>query len=389
MTKSWAQTRLGDVVKIRHGFAFSGKHFSDTPTKNVLVTPGNFEIGGGFKSNKLKFYDGPVPEEYILSSGDLIVTMTYLSKNMDTLGYPALVPDLPDGRQALHNQRIGLIVITSPLVDKGWLSYRLRAADYRSEILASSTGTTVHHTSPGRIENFEFAIPPIEVQQSITATLDALDSKIASNKRSVDIAETLADALFTRSQGEHATLSDVASLTMGSSPPGSSYTDQPNGGLPFYQGVRDFGRRFPSLRVWTNQPIRIAEPNDTLLSVRAPVGQLNRASVQCCIGRGVAAIRSAWPSTIYYALRASTDFWEPFQQEGTVFGAINRADLASAKLPWPSHEMASELEAALESIDRQISHLENEIAKLSSLRDALLPELLSGRIRVAADEVES
>jgi type I restriction enzyme S subunit len=176
-------------------------------------------------------------------------------------------------------------------------------------------------------------------------------------------------------------LSEVASLTMGSSPPGSSYNEEGEG-MPFYQGVRDFKRRYPGLRVWTNAPVRVAKSDDTLISVRAPVGDLNRAFEGCCIGRGVAAVHSDWPSTIYYSLRAASDLWEPFQQEGTVFGAINRADLAAANVPWPATSQLVNLEVGLVALDNQIRLLTSEKDRLVQLRDTLLPELLSGRIRV-------
>jgi type I restriction enzyme S subunit len=151
---------------------------------------------------------------------------------------------------------------------------------------------------------------------------------------------------------------------------------------PFYQGVRDFGRRYPGHRVWTTAPVREAQDNDTLVSVRAPVGELNRAWEQCCIGRGVAAIRSQVPSTVFYALRAADAVWEPFQQEGTVFGAINKTDLAKALVSWPSDERSGTLESDLGLIDAKIRSLSSEASRLIDLRDTLLPELLSGRIRV-------
>ena len=83
---------LSDYIKIKHGFAFKGEYFSVQPTSDILVTPGNFAIGGGFKADKFKYYKGVVPEDYILKTSDLVVTMTDLSVDADTLGYPALIP---------------------------------------------------------------------------------------------------------------------------------------------------------------------------------------------------------------------------------------------------------------------------------------------------------
>lgn len=99
--------KLGDYIRIKHGFAFKGEYITAENNGVVLVTPGNFEIGGGFKEDKCKFFNGDYPKEYVLSPYDLIVTMTDLSKQGDTLGYSALVPKT--NRVYLHNQRIGLV----------------------------------------------------------------------------------------------------------------------------------------------------------------------------------------------------------------------------------------------------------------------------------------
>ena len=222
-------------------------------------------------------------------------------------------------------------------------------------------------------------VPPISEQRGTVSVLGSLDDKIALNRRAIDLLEELGDALFHAAEDESVELSAVAEIVMGSSPPGSSYNEE-GLGVPFYQGVRDFSRRYPGYRVWTTDPVRTAEADDTLLSVRAPVGSLNRARGACCIGRGLAAVRSNFGSAIYYALRGAGEVWAPFQSEGTVFGAINKTDLARAHIPWTSN--VTDLETTLSSLDGKIQSIDKENESLNQLRDALLPELLSGRIRV-------
>jgi type I restriction enzyme S subunit len=92
MAGEWEETSLAAVMDVKHGFAFPGENIRDEPPGDILLTPGNFAIGGGFKGDKFKYFDGEVPADYVLNEGDLIVTMTDLSKQADTLGYPALVP---------------------------------------------------------------------------------------------------------------------------------------------------------------------------------------------------------------------------------------------------------------------------------------------------------
>src|SRR6266568_7089569 len=138
MTGNWQETLLGDLVEVRHGFAFQGKFFSDLPPGDILLTPGNFAIGGGFKPDKFKYYRGFVPDEFVLQEGDLIVTMTDLSRDADTLGYPALVPGPGGNTRFLHNQRIGKVVIRPDAhLEKGFLYYLFCSREYRNEVIAS------------------------------------------------------------------------------------------------------------------------------------------------------------------------------------------------------------------------------------------------------------
>ena len=127
---------------------------------------------------------------------------------------------------------------------------------------------------------------------------------------------------------------------MGQSPPGSTY-NQTGDGMPFYQGGADFGFRYPSRRVFCTAPTRIADADDTLVSVRAPVGDVNMAREACCIGRGVAAIRhkSGARSYTYYALEQLRGGLDEFNAAGTVFGSISQAAFKQLPCPAPAPEV--------------------------------------------------
>ena len=193
----WREVTLSDLIDIKHGFAFKGSSIHDDPQGDILLTPGNFAIGGGFKGDKFKYYDGPIPEEFVLGEGDLLVSMTDLSKQSDTLGYPALVPSRPDGRRYLHNQRLGKISLkeTGEAFAR-YIYYLLCGTEYRSEVLASATGTTVKHTSPERIKQFRFILPPLSEQRAIAHVLGTLNDKIEMNRRMNETLEAMARALF-------------------------------------------------------------------------------------------------------------------------------------------------------------------------------------------------
>jgi len=287
------------------------------------------------------------------------------------------------GRRAIPASFCRLLRVDDTLADPEYVYWWLQG------MYAAGRTWSYQNRSTG-IANFQFEhfldtetvrLPARDEQREIAATLGALNDKIESNQRAVELAEGLGDAIFLSHVASQIELSRISTITMGSSPPGASYNEISDG-VPFYQGTRDFGVRFPERRVWTTEPVRLASVNDTLFSVRAPVGEVNRAREICCVGRGVAAISSATPSALFYALRSSAPIWEPFQGEGTVFGAVNKDDLAKALIPWPSATQLANVEERLGALDGKVESLVEESEKLVKLRDALLPEILNGRIRV-------
>ncbi len=195
MSADWPLHSLSDFINIKHGFAFKGEFFQSDETSDYLVTPGNFAIGGGFKADKFKYYNGPVPKDYILEKGDLVVTMTDLSKQADTLGYSALIPAISKHR-LLHNQRVGLVEINSEEIDKTYLYFLLHSREYRNHILGGVTGTTVKHTFPKKILSYEFKKPPFEIQVQIGKKLIALENKIELNRQTNQTLEQIAQAMF-------------------------------------------------------------------------------------------------------------------------------------------------------------------------------------------------
>ena len=195
MLSEWKEYSLGDIFNVKHGFAFKGEFFTDETTKTILVTPGNFSTNGGFQNPKPKYYNGPVPQDYILSPGQIVVTMTDLSKQADTLGYAAVVPN--DDDIWLHNQRVGLLEFKDDVQsDSLFIQYLLRKHEYRAWVVGSATGTTVKHTSPGRIMSYRCKLPPLPEQKAIAHILGSLDDKIELNRKMNETLEAMAQAMF-------------------------------------------------------------------------------------------------------------------------------------------------------------------------------------------------
>ena len=184
------------------------------------------------------------------------------------------------------------------------------------------------------------------------------------------------------------TLNDIADITMGQSPSGSSYNEDGNGTI-FFQGRTEFGFRFPTVRLYTTEAKRMACANDTLMSVRAPVGDLNVAHTDCCIGRGLATIHSKnnHQSFVLYTMFSLKKQLDVFNGEGTVFGSINRNSLNEMPLLIPSSEKIDEFEALVAPMDAAIRNNYDEICRLEQLRDSLLPKLMSGELDVSDIEI--
>ena len=179
-------------------------------------------------------------------------------------------------------------------------------------------------------------------------------------------------------------LSDIAAITMGQSPSGSSYNEDGIGEV-FYQGRAEFDFRFPTRRLFTTEPKRIAESGDVLISVRAPVGDLNVAYERCCIGRGLGAVHSkdGNKSFLLYTMFALKPQLNVFNGEGTVFGSINRAALNAMPVEIPPSDEIARFEAIVRPMDALIRVNYEEICRLQAVRDSLLPRLMSGEIDVS------
>ena len=178
-------------------------------------------------------------------------------------------------------------------------------------------------------------------------------------------------------------LSEIANITMGQSPPGESYNENINGTV-FYQGCTDFGNRFPTIRKYTTSPTRFAKKGDILLSVRAPVGTMNIAKEDCCIGRGLASLNSK-DNCITYLFGVMINLKQIFDRrnvDGTTFGSITKDDLFSLKVIKPSKEILNNFNSIVNPTFEKQNKLAEENQELASLRDWLLPMLMNGQVKV-------
>lgn len=300
---------------------------------------------------------------------------------------------IPENTECCLGQRMVLLRANQSVCDNFYLLYSLQSLYVQHQISWSEgTGTTVSNLRIPHLEQIQIPYFPLEQQAKISSVLRALEEKIENNRRLNDNLQQQAMSLYAEmflnssdSNVTSGTLSDIAVITMGQSPSGSSYNEDGVGEV-FYQGRAEFGFRFPKRRLFTTEPKRIAEAGDVLLSVRAPVGDLNIAYERCCIGRGLGAIHSktGHSSFVLYTMFALRSQLDVFNGEGTVFGSINRDALNAIPIDIPPVTEIDQFEVVAHPIDELIRANYEENCRLEAIRDSLLPKLMSGEIDVSA-----
>ena len=324
-------------------------------------------------------------------------------RNGDTI-MARITPCLENGKTAkiniLNNGEIGFgsteyIVFRAKegISDPDFIYYLVTSSLIREPAIKSMIGSSGRQrVQSDVVEKIKINLPPLPVQKKIAAILSSFDNKIELNKQINNNLEQQAMAVYQQmfvnnpssSEWNQGTLSDIADITMGQSPSGSSYNEKSIGTI-FFQGRAEFGFRFPTVRLFTIEPKRIACANDTLISVRAPVGDINIAHTDCCIGRGLAAIHSKTnhQSFVLYTIFSLKKQLDIFNGEGTVFGSINRNSLNKIQILIPSNEKIDEFERIVAPMDTAIRNIYDETCCLEKIRDSLLPKLMSGEIDVS------
>lgn len=271
----------------------------------------------------------------------------------------------------------------------------IRTNEFYKIMSSHMTGSSQPTIPMKTIRVLPIPLPPIVVQEKIAEVAYCINEKIRKNNAINKNLEQQAQAIYQQmfidnasSDWTEGTLSDIADITMGQSPSGSSYNEDGNGTI-FFQGRAEFGFRFPTVRLYTTEPKRMACANDTLMSVRAPVGDLNVAHTDCCIGRGLATIHSKnnHQSFVLYTMFSLKKQLDVFNGEGTVFGSINRNSLNEMPLLIPSSEKIDGFEALVAPMDAAIRNNYDEISRLEQLRDSLLSKLMSGELDVSDIEI--
>ena len=435
MTAEWSETRLGDVIEVKHGWPFKSELFSDELSgRPIVVNIGNFRYTGGFRfeSTTVREYRGDYPREYELSAGDILLVMTCQTPGGEILGVPARVP--ADGRTYLHNQRLGRVVLRDAnRVDVSYLYWLFLSPSFNRELYLSASGTKILHTAPSRLEAVCVRLPTLREQRAIAHILGALDDKIGLNRRMNETLEAMGRALFKswfvdfdpvrakaerRDPGLPRPLADLFPSRLDN----SESEEKPVGWevMPAGDAVKPVGGGTPSTqepKYWGGGEYHWATPKDLsgltapilldterriteaglsqissgllpagtlLMSSRAPVGYLAIAAMPVAINQGFIGMVCDGPVSNYYALNWCHFNMDVIKQRasGTTFSEISKAAFRPISMLVPEKRVMQAFTNAVEPFYDAIKNTLEESRTLATLRDTLLPKLISGELRV-------
>ena len=253
--------------------------------------------------------------------------------------------------------------------------------EFDRELWFRSGGDVRGGTSWEELCSIKIPVPTLEEQQQIVNSYKSIEERIKLKKQINDNLEAQAFAIYkeyTRSSNTKSSLSDIAIITMGTSPDGETFNTEGLGDI-FYQGRTDFGFRFPTIRLFTTDGKRFAKAGDVLMSVRAPVGDVNIAKEDCAIGRGLASIRpkDGCRSFLYYTMQELNFELNKFNDEGTVFGSITKDDLYALKVITLDTQTRENFERIVAPIDDLIKANEYEVSQLTDVCSTLLSKLVN------------
>ncbi|ROI14705.1 restriction endonuclease subunit S [Epilithonimonas hominis] len=343
-----------------------------------------------------------------LENGDLVIS------TVGVLGKLAIIK--AENLNYDFQRSVGIVKCDEKKINTKYLYYYLNTQFFQNRLNHLSKGAVQKCLFISDLKNLEIDFPDLPTQQKIASVLSALDDKIELNNRINAELEAMAKTLydywfvqfdFPNAEGkpykasdgkmvynetlkreipegwEVKSLYEIANIIMGQSPKGESYNEKKEGTI-FFQGSTDFGWRFPKNRVYTSTPTRFAKENDILLSVRAPIGTMNLAMENCCIGRGLSALNSkdGYSSFLIYQMHYFKKKFDFLNSVGTTFGSLTKDELYNLVLVYPSKKILEKFENLVSEFDKKIKINSKQNQELSALRDWLLPMLMNGQVKV-------
>jgi type I restriction enzyme S subunit len=337
-------------------------------------------------------------EKFSLNKDEIIIARTG-----NTIGVNMFIEE---NLKSVFNNGLIRLRVNKDLCFPKYVYYNFRNKRFVDYINGIAYGTSTQpNMQINSLLSFEFLAPSIPEQQSIASILSAIDEKIENNLAINKTLEEMAMALYKHwfvdfgpfQNGEFVEselglipkgwevkrLVEFVKLTMGQSPKSEFYNLNKDG-LPFHQGVTNYGVRFPEDKSYSTEGNRFAEEGDILFSVRAPVGRLNIAKNKIILGRGLSSMTLKNYKNNGFLFYSLKNFFtkDDIIGDGTVYGSVNKTELENLKFIVPCKDILEDFNELVKDIDSKYLNNYKENQTLTQLRDTLLPKLISGEVRL-------
>ncbi|WLW65220.1 restriction endonuclease subunit S [Psychrobacter sp. van23A] len=358
---------------------------------------------GYYSPEKQAGVNSQFSDSYILNDGDIVLARTGASV----------------GKSYLYRKEDGVLVYAGFLIkvspdDKAlnpsFLFQYLKTEQYWAWVIVNSMRSGQPGVNGNEYGNLPIPVPNVKEQTAIANALSDVDNllqsleKLISKKEAIKTAtmqqlltgKTRLPEFATREDGSQkgfkqtdlgqipedwgfSTLGEIARINMGQSPKSLNYNKSAIG-LPLVQGNADILNRKTIIRNYTSQITKTADKDDLILSVRAPVGEVAIADFNCCIGRGVCSIK--YPNAyLYHWLIHFESQWEKFSK-GSTFDSINSHELKAISLCIPFLAEQTAIATILSDMDAEIKALNTRLAKTQDIKQGMMQQLLTGKLRL-------
>ncbi len=393
---SWRIVKIGDLGNVITGNTPPKNRLEFYGTEYKFIKPTDMEIGMRFTLSTEEYYSEEGFKTYFRS---LIPPLSTCVVTIGSIGKKITLTD----DYCFVNQAVNAVIPNPEKFDPLFIFYALKNMLHKVKAADTGASSGRENVSKSNFARLTLSVPTnIKTQQKIAAILSAYDDLIENNLKRIRLLEEAAQHLYREwfvkfrfpgweevefkndlpSGWKSKTLGEVCDLVMGQSPSSEFYNE--NGeGLPFHQGVTNYGYRYVSHQMYCTNATRIAEEGDILCSVRAPVGRLNITLDKIIIGRGLSAIKNKYGFQSFQFYQLKNHFiQEDMIGGGTIFASVTKKELENQMFICPPEILLTKFESICRPIDNQIKNLHTQNQNLKNARDLLLPRLMNQTIEV-------
>lgn len=377
--RDWDVKSLGEMGKFKNGINKPKEDFGfGFPFVNLMDVFGKSFIEGTESFELLNTNDSE-RNIYNLSEGDVI----FIRSSVKPSGV---------GLSAVINKNLPNTVFSGFLIryrekkflDNGFKQHCFYEEYFRRRLISNSTVSANTNINQDALKRLLIIVPPLPEQKAIAEVLSDTDNLIQSLEKQIAKKRLIKQGAMQKLLNPNERwrinrLGEIATITMGQSP-SSVFYNTSGKGIPLIQGNADIRNRKSIVRIYTSQITKRCNAGDLIMSVRAPVGEIGKASDSSCIGRGVCAIKYSNDFLYHYLIYIEPNWGK--HSSGSTFDSINSDTLKAMEIPVPSLTEQEKICEILSSMDSEIDALNLKLTKYKSLKKGLMQSLLTGKIRI-------